>query len=155
MTDRSVSQRVRSLVEEPLAGHGVELVEVEQTGTLLRITVDSPDGMDLDEIARVTRLVSEVLDANDPLPGRYTLEVSSPGLERPLVTPAHFARFIGSRVAVKLKPGLGGDRRLEGPLESADGSGIVVSGRRLAHDDIERARTVFVWPATTSAGGRP
>jgi ribosome maturation factor RimP len=77
---------------------------------------------------------------------KTTLEVSSPGVERPLRTPEHFRRFVGKEVAVKAKPGTEGERRLAGVLEAADEEGVVVAGRRLAYAEIERARTVFVWP---------
>ena len=69
---------------------------------------------------------------------------SSPGLERPLRTPAHFQRFIGADVAVKTKPDTEGERRVEGKLESADDQGFVVAGRRLSYVDVEKASTVLV-----------
>jgi ribosome maturation factor RimP len=108
---------------------------------------DRPGGIDLDGITEATRLVNDLLDRNDLVGDTTGLEVSSPGIERPLRTPAHFRRFVGTEVAVKAKPGVEGDRRLAGILEAADDEGVVVAGRRLAYADIERARTVFVWPA--------
>lgn len=144
----NASDRVRSLVEPSLAAAGVELVDVEHAGTVLRVTVDRQGGIDLDTIASVTTTVSGLLDREpDVMPGRYTLEVSSPGVERPLRTADQFRRFVGTRVAVRTRPGTQGDRRAEGTLESADDQGIVVAGRRLGYADIERARTVFEWPA--------
>ena len=145
MSDLSVTQRVRELVEPLLTASGVEVVDVEQLGATLRVTVDKPGGIDLDAVSEATLVVSDALDHNDPVPGRYTLEVSSPGVERPLRTPEHFRRFVGTSVAVKTRPDVEGDRRLEGTLEAADDEGVVVAGRRLAYDDIEKARTVFVW----------
>ena len=145
MVDLNVTERVRALVEPPLGRSGLELVDVEHHGPVLRITVDRPDGVDLDTISTASRLVSEELDRHDVVPGRYVLEVSSPGVERPLRTPAQFQRFVGSTVAVRTRPGAEGERRVEGVLESADDAGIVVAGRHLAHADIERARTVFEW----------
>jgi ribosome maturation factor RimP len=145
VTDLSVTERVRELVEPLLAAQGVEVVDVEHLGATLRVTVDQPGGIDLDAVSEATLVVSDALDQHDPVPGRYTLEVSSPGLERPLRTPAHFQRFVGSDVAVKTKPDVEGDRRVEGALESADEDGVVVAGRRLSYGDIEKARTVFVW----------
>jgi ribosome maturation factor RimP len=145
VADLSVTDRVRELVEPLLAAHDVEVVDVEQLGATLRVTVDQPGGIDLDAVSEATLVVSDALDQHDPVPGRYTLEVSSPGLERPLRTPAHFQRFVGTDVAVKTKADVEGDRRVEGQLEDADDRGIVVAGRRLAYDDIEKARTVFVW----------
>ncbi len=145
MIDLAVSESVRQLVEPVLATEGFELFDVEQIGTVVRISVDREGGVDLDAIADVSRIVSDLLDRHDVVPGRYTLEVSSPGVERPLRTPAHFRRFVGSAVAVKTRPVAEGDRRTDGVLESADESGIVVSGRALAYDDIEHARTRFEW----------
>ena len=145
MSDLSVTQRVHDLVEPLLARAGVEVVDVEQLGAILRISVDKPGGIDLDAVSEATLIVSDALDRHDPVPGRYTLEVSSPGVERPLRTPAHFQRFVGTTVAVKTRADVEGERRLEGVLETAGDEGVVVAGRRLAYDEIEKARTVFVW----------
>jgi ribosome maturation factor RimP len=145
VADLSVTDRVHALVEPLLAAHDIEVVDVEQLGATLRVTVDRPGGIDLDAVSEATLVVSDALDRHDPVPGRYTLEVSSPGLERPLRTPAHFERFVGSDVAVKTKADVEGDRRVEGKLEAADDEGFVIAGRRLSYADIEKARTVFVW----------
>ena len=108
--------------------------------------VDVPRALEARRYRVEDRLVVEVTDTFLPEnEGRYTLEVSSPGVERPLRTPEHFRRFVGTSVAVKTRPDVEGDRRLEGTLEAADDEGVVVAGRRLAYDDIEKARTVFVW----------
>ncbi|MDQ3897454.1 MAG: ribosome maturation factor RimP [Actinomycetota bacterium] len=147
MTDQHPNERVRSAVEPPLSAHGFEVVDVERQGPVLRLTVDRPGGIDLDGVTEATRLVNEVLDGEDLLGTQTSLEVSSPGIERPLRTPEHFRRFVGTEVAVKTRPGTEGDRRVAGVLESADEEGVVVAGRRLAYVDIEKARTVFVWPA--------
>jgi ribosome maturation factor RimP len=83
--------------------------------------------------------------------------VSSPGLERPLRTPEHFAAVVGRRVSVKTHPGVEGDRRLEGELLAADDNGFVVAAaggeRSLAYADVERARTVFEWGGAPKPGG--
>src|SRR5437588_11749350 len=144
VADVSVTERVHALVEPLLAAHGFQVVDVEQLGATLRVTVDRPGGIDLDAVSEATLVVSDALDRHDPLPGRYTLEVSSPGVERPLRTPAHFQRFVGSPVAVKTRPDVEGERRLDGTLDVADEVGIEVAGRRLSYTDIEKARTVFV-----------
>ena len=148
----TVSDRVRDVVEAPLEASGLELVDVEHTGALLRVTVDRPGGVDLDAISEASGLVSEALDRTDVVPGRYVLEVSSPGVERPLRTPAHFHRFVGTRVSVLTRPDTEGERRVEGELEAADDEGVVVAGRRLAYPEIERARTVFVWEPAPKPG---
>ena len=155
MVEPNVVDRVHHLVQPLLAVQGLDVVDVEHRGGVLRVTVDRPGGVDLDAIADATRQVSAVLDREDPVPGRYLLEVSSPGLERPLRTPAHFQRVVGSTVAVKTRPGADGERRLEGVLEAADDDGIVVEGRRLPYEEVERARTVFRWgPAPRPARPR-
>jgi len=140
----SVTEHVRELVEPLLAGAGLRLWDVEHAGSTLRVTVDRDGGVDLDALAEATRVVSGALDRADPVPGRYTLEVSSPGLERSLRTPAHFRHSVGADVTVKTTPG-SEERRLEGRLEAADDEGVVVAGRRIPYADIERARTTFTW----------
>ena len=155
MTDQELNERVRAVVESPLAAEGFEVVDVEQQGTVLRVTVDllvgsetaEPLVIDLDGVTRATQVVSDLLDAHDLVGARTMLEVSSPGLERALRTPEHFRRFVGSEVAVKLRPGADGERRVAGVLAAADDTGVVVGGRRLVYGDIDKARTVFVWPA--------
>lgn len=148
-----VAERVRDLIEAPLAAHDVELVDVEVKGHTLCVFVDRPAGsIDLDAVTDATQLVSGVLDEHDPVPGHYTLEVSSPGVERPLRTPAHFRRFVGTTVSVRTHPGVEGDRRVEGELTAADDDGIVVADRALSYRDIERARTVFTWGPAPKPG---
>ena len=154
MTDQNGTERVRAVVEQPLSQAGFEVVDVERKGPVLAVTVDRPQGVDIEAVTEATRLVNTVLDDHDLLGAQTTLEVSSPGIERPLRTPEHFRRFVGAEVAVKLRPGTEGERRLSGPLEAADDEGVVVAGRRLAYADIEKARTVFVWPAPGGAAGQ-
>lgn len=146
--------RVRAIVEPLLTTLDLELFDVELKAGVLRISVDRPEGaaekgLDLDAISLASQRVSEALDAEDPIDGRYTLEVSSPGLERPLRTPAHFRRYVGTTVSVKTRPDVEGERRIEATLEAADDDGITVAGRRLSYEEIDRARTVFEW------GGQP
>ena len=96
--------RVSAQLVAPIASDlGLDLYDVEQRGGTLRVTLDTPAGADagvtLDELALASRLVSRELDQADPIPGRYTLEVTSPGVERALRTPAHFQRELGKVVA--------------------------------------------------------
>lgn len=149
------AEQVRALLVPVLEARGLELFDVEWTGGLLRVSIDRPAGVDLDAIGDASTVVSELLDGidPDPFPGRYVLEVSSPGLERPLRTPAHFRRFVGSKVSIKTRPGVDGERRLTGVLDAADDDGCVIDGRRLDYSDIERARTVFEWGGEPRAGG--
>ena len=146
---------VREMIEPLVVSAGLELVDVEHGPGLLRVTLDREGGIDLETITTASEQISDLLDARDPIPGgRYTLEVTSPGLERPLRTPAQFRRAVGRTVNVKTHPHVEGDRRIVGELSEADDHGIVVDGRRLAFSDIERARTVFEWgsPAPPSRG---
>jgi ribosome maturation factor RimP len=147
----SAADWVRALVEPPLVDQGFEVVDVEQRGATLRVVVDRPGGVDLDAIADATTVVSEVLDRHDPVPGRYVLEVSSPGVERPLRVPAHFQRAVGATVALTTRDDGEGAGHIRGVLEAADDGGVVVDGRRLAYEEIIRARTVLEW----GAGPRP
>ena len=159
----ATSEQVRALVEPIVTSEGLELIDVEVAPRLLRVTVDRPGGVDLEAISDVTQLVSAALDRADPIPGgSYALEVSSPGLERPLRTPEHFQRFVGKLVNVKTRPGVPGERRVLGQLVDADDDGFSVNDgnetRRFAYDDVEKARTVFEWgspPKPGKVGGRP
>jgi ribosome maturation factor RimP len=146
----TVVDRVRASVTPLLADLGLEIYDIEHAGGILRISVDKPGGIDLDAIALATRIVSRQLDHDDPLPGRYTLEVTSPGVERPLRTPQHFERAIGQIVNLRTHPEVVGDRRARGELLAVDADGITVrvedgTERTIGYDEIERARTVFEW----------
>jgi ribosome maturation factor RimP len=93
---------------------------------LVRLYLDAEAGITVEDCARVSRAVSEVLDAEDPIPGEYTLEVSSPGLERPLRTAGQFGRFVGETVFVELAQPQDGRRRFLGLLAAADATTIEV-----------------------------
>jgi ribosome maturation factor RimP len=135
-----------------LQARGLDLIDVELNGAQLTVFVDREGGVGLDELGEATRDVSAALDDIDPMPGRYTLSVSSPGLERRLRTPAHFARAVGDKVTIRVDAGTADVRRLTGTLDAADDSGCTISGpevpdgeMQIAYDQIERARTVFEW----------
>ena len=151
----SAAERVRTLIQPLFEDSEVYLYDVEHSGGLLRVSIDRPGGVDLDVIAGLTRDISHLLDDHDPVPGRYTLEVSSPGLERPLRTAEHFQQAIGSDVTIKLVAGTEGERRINGVLTTADDETVTIRGetddladpveRTLRLADIERARTTFAW----------
>ena len=152
---------LRAAAEPILASLGLELVDVEVVGAgrarTLRLTIDRDGGIDLDTLAEANRPVSDALDAVDVLSGPYTLELSSPGLERPLRRPAEFRRFVGTTVSVKSHDPVSGARRHRGLLVDADdgGIGLEVDGerRRFPYDAIASARTVFEWgPAPKRIG---
>ena len=148
----TVADRVAAIVAPTVEALGLDLYDIEHTGAALRVLVDRAGGVDLEAITAATRAVSRALDDADPFDAAYTLEVSSPGLERPLRTAAHFdaARTKGERVRVKTKPGVEGDRRLEGAVVDTSDGAVTVrlddgTTRTLHYDDIDRARTVFAW----------
>ena len=159
-----VAERVHPLVAPILADLGLELYDLEHGGGTLRVVIDREGGVDLDELALATRLISRQLDHSDPIPGRYTLEVTSPGLERTLRTAEHYRLAVGSTVSVRTLPHVEGDRRVHGVLVAADGDRITVrlddgpalgSERTLAVADVERARTVFEWGPGPKPGKGP
>jgi len=118
--------RLAPLVE----GLGYELWELEYSPGrghgLLRLYIDAGAGITVDDCERVSRALSEVLDAEDPIPGQYTLEVSSPGLERPLRTARQFERFVGEAVYVETVQAIEGRRRFKGALATAGAESIEV-----------------------------
>ena len=119
-----------NLLEPTVERLGYELVDLEVRlggkGGLVRLYIDKPDGIDLDDCEKVSLAVSALLDVEDPVPGNYNLEVSSPGLDRKLTKPAHFQRFAGETVKVQLRFPIGGRRRFRGTLLSSDDENIVV-----------------------------
>ncbi|MBK8334038.1 MAG: ribosome maturation factor RimP [Acidimicrobiaceae bacterium] len=124
MSDASNLKRVHSLVAPIIADLKLDLYDLEFRGGTLRVTIDTPagstGGVDLEAIALATRLIGREFDHHDPVPGHYTLEVTSPGLERTLRTPAHYQREIGKTIAVRLRDTVNVGRRVQGVLVSAD-----------------------------------
>jgi len=158
----STPERVRSLIEPIVADQGIDLYDLELNGGSLRVAVDRPGGIGMDAIAELTRAISRALDEHDPISGHFTLEVSSPGLERQLRTPLHFQGAVDAAVTVKTVAGFDGARRVAGILHQADERGIVVATGppdgplvAIGYDDIERARTVFEWGPTPKPGRAP
>ncbi len=151
-----VIDRVTALINPIVADLGLDLYDIEYTGGVLRVVVDTqpggPEGVSLDNISLITRLVSREFDHSDPIPGRYTLEVSSPGLERTLREPRHFHREIGKTLAVKLDTPINGERRVQGDLIATTDDSITLrladtamSELIIPFANIDRAKTVFNW----------
>ena len=150
----TASDRVREIVVPLVAAADLDLYDLDLAGGVLQVLVDRPGGADIGAVSRLARAISRALDEHDPIDGNYALEVSTPGLERPLRTPDHYARAVGSSVKIKTKPGRDGERRVEGTIAAADDTSVTVQdadGERhtVRYDDIERARTTFEW------GGQP
>jgi len=144
--------QLRELLAPVVAGMGYQLWELEYLprsgGGLLRLYIDSrgdsANGITLDDCERVSHVVSETLDATDPIPSHYTLEVSSPGLDRVLRTREHFERFAGERVKLEMMQPVEGRKRFAGRLLGVGERDITLeleNGRiSLPIDDIHRAR---------------
>ena len=142
-----------SSIEAFLAEEHVELDDLELSGRTLRVVVDAEGGIDLDHITDVSRGVSRLLDENEDLvPPSYNLEVTSPGLERPLRRPRQFQKAVGRTVRVKTTDG----RALTGVLASVDSGGFVVTDSgdeaQIAFDEVAKARTIFELPAKPKPG---
>jgi ribosome maturation factor RimP len=141
------------LLEPPIEALSFELIDIEFAregrGGVLRVFIDhraenSSLGVTVDDCARVSHAVSQVLETQDPIQGHYTLEVSSPGFDRILRTRAHFERFVGERIVAELKVAIDGRRRYVGVLKAIEGDAMVVEvdgkAHRLPLERIQKAR---------------
>lgn len=111
-------------------GRGVEIVTVEVIGSskspVVRVYIDTPDGVSFKELTESQEWIGELMDEIDPFPGAYTLEVSSPGIDRPLRTPEHFARFSGEQAKVRTTGPIDGRSNFKGRIVSADADVLVL-----------------------------
>jgi ribosome maturation factor RimP len=130
---------------------GLECLGVEYSpshgNSLVRVYIDAAQrAVTVDDCEAVSRQVSAMLDVNDPISGRYTLEVSSPGLDRPLYTPRQFARFIGQPAKIEVNLAIAGRRRFQGPILAAEGEDVILEQDgtpvRIAHANIHKAKLV-------------
>ena len=141
---------LQSLIDPVVSGLDYELVGVEYVPqgrhSVLRIYIDTPDGVTLDDCEKVSRQVSALLDVEDPIHGEYVLEVSSPGLDRPLFTEAHFLRFLGEKSTIRMKHPMNGRRKFSGILKAVENGNvaIIVDGEtfEIPLDEIEKANLV-------------
>lgn len=146
------SDKLTELVAPAVEAMGYELVGVEYLhngrsgGGLLRIYIDDPDGITLDDCSRVSHQVSGILDVEDPIQENYSLEVSSPGLDRPLFGRRDFQRFAGSRVTLKMRTKVSGQRHFKGELQGIEEDDVLLAVDngiiRLPLDQIDKARLV-------------
>jgi ribosome maturation factor RimP len=145
-----VASTLRSRLAAGVAALGFELVDAELSGgrrhRTLRVYIEGPRGVTVDDCAAVSRQLSAILDVEDPIPGSYSLEVSSPGLDRPLVTPADYRRFEGAMVKVRLLSAIDGRRNFTGRLVETTPEAVVLEVDRERFSfplaTIERARLV-------------
>lgn len=152
----ATEDRIHAVVDPIVEGLGLELVDLVYGSGRLKVTIDHPDGLTSERLTKATRMISHELDLADPVTGSYTLEVSSPGVERPLRTPAHYERSIGDQVSIKLLPNDDGLRRVRGELLSADADAVTVADAQITHtisySQIAKAKTVFDWSPTPRPG---
>ncbi|MDE0137389.1 MAG: ribosome maturation factor RimP [bacterium] len=148
----SIEERLGDLFEQHLSGQGLELDYLQVAGRgprIVRVIVDSEGGVGVDQLAAVSRSLSRQLDRLDPFEGSYSLEVSSPGLERTLHLPRHFRKSIGRDVIIKTNVDIAGSRHHRGVLEAADSDGCSVQvdgeSRLIGYGQIRSARTRFEW----------
>jgi ribosome maturation factor RimP len=156
--------RIWELAAPVAETRGMEIIEIElrregsRGGRVLRLYLDKPGGPNMDELSRVSRELSELLDTHDVVEGAYTLEVSSPGINRPLKRPEHFVRFIGKTVRVRSRELIQGRRSFLGRLLEVSNDKIVVNqdGARceIPFSLIEKSNYEHDWSAEYAAGSK-
>ncbi len=149
-------QRIAAYLEP----EGLELDDLEIAGSgpgrVVRVVIDAPGGVDVDLLAETSRALSRLFDAEDRFEGSYTLEVTSPGLERKLRRPRHWQKSLDRTVTVKTIEEIDGARRHNGRLTAVDDAGVVIdvegTPRRLEFEQVASARTVFEWERNPKPG---
>ena len=155
-----LTRKEQQLLDElaPTAdGHGVEIVTVEVVGSkkapTIRVYIDTENGVSFDELSSAQTWINEIMDRIDPFPGAYTLEVSSPGIDRPLRTLEHFGRFAGETAQLILAQPHQGRAKWTGRLAGVDGDDVLleVDGivERIAYADIKKANVKGVFDFNT------
>lgn len=126
---RSIAERIREIAVKAVADSDIELVHVEIAGIkrdqVIRVFIDKAGGVTLDDCSAVSQRIEAVLDAEDLIPSKYVLEVSSPGIERQLYSLADFVKFAGQLAKVKLKTGIEGQKTFIGTILGVDGAAII------------------------------
>ncbi len=162
MTENSELTRIRGIVEPIASDLDLDVYDIERRGVTVRITLDthagSEGGITLDNLSLATRLISREIDHEDPISTRFTLEITSPGLERQLRVPSHFLREVGKDITVRFRDPDADPRRIDGQLTAAteatatllldDGSEVTFD-----LDGVDKARTVFEWGPGPKPGG--
>lgn len=145
-------------IDPYVAAEGIELddIEILGGGQIVRVTIDAKEPLGIDLIAEISKGIGRLIEDDDPFTSSYTLEVSTPGLERRLKRVSHYAKSIGREVKLKTFAYVDGEKRHEGVLVSADEGGFTVdvdgSERKFRYKDVSSARTVFVWEKSPRPG---
>ena len=153
----NVQDRLWDRIDPYVAAEGIELddIEILGGGQIVRVTVDSEHSIGVDLIAELSKGIGRLIEEDDPFQGSYTLEVSSPGLERTLTRANHYTKSIGRDIKIKTFAPVEGDRNHRGALVKSDESGFTIDvdgiERKFRYEDVSSARTVFVW----EKGARP
>jgi ribosome maturation factor RimP len=159
-----IEERIETLIEPVLADMGYALVRVQLTdapNSVLQVMAERDDqkGMTVDDCARISREISTILDVEDPINLAYALEVSSPGIDRPLVTLADFERYAGFDVRIDLKKDVAGQRRFRGRLRSVSGEMIELQTKdrnlQLPFPGIRRAKLILTDELLAAAAAKP
>ncbi len=161
-----IETTIEELLAPAVSALGLELLGIEFSAgshhALLRIYIDAPQregGVNIEDCEQVSREVSALLDVNDPIEAHYTLEVSSPGLDRPLFKPAHYARFIGEPVKITLDLPQDGRRRFQGRVLGVEGETVTVEQDgapvQLAWTNIQKAKLALVFAPPPKPGKKP
>lgn len=159
--DSMRNEQLTELLAPAIADMGLECLGVEYSpshgNSLVRVYIDCAErAVTVDDCEAVSRQVSALFDVNDPIEGRYTLEVSSPGLDRPLYTPAQFARFIGQQAKVEVNLPLDGRRRFQGPILAVEGDTVILEqdgvAVKIASGNIHKAKLVPEFAETPKPG---
>lgn len=131
MKTEGVEGKVRSLAQPVVEGLEMELVDVafvtEHGRRVLRVTIDKPGGVTVDDCAEISRELGTILDVEDPIPQRYSLEVSSPGLDRPLLNENDFKRFAGRKARIKTREPIEGRKNFKAVIDSVEGGRVRVT----------------------------
>lgn len=160
LMEERVSVSLWDHIERYLSAEDVELDDLRWSGRVLKITVDAEGGVDVDRIAELSRGIARMLDDEPSLTDAYTLEVGSPGLERPLRRPSHYHKAIGREVTVTTLNEIDDETHHRGVLKAYDdSSGLVLAvegvDREIPNSAVKSARTVFTWEAGTKPGKGP
>ena len=146
-----IEDRLMRLLEPTISAMGYELLGLEYLGqgkhSRLRLYIDGPNGIGLDDCEAVSHQASGILDVEDPIKGQYNLEVSSPGLDRPLFKPGHFANYLGHRVKLRTRLAISGQRNFQGEIKAVENDEIYISIEngevlKLTSKDIEHANLI-------------